>query len=143
MLLRFKVRLAHLPLNHHLRGGPIANKSESAREGSCPGSVCQVPSLASLSGAELGFRLTYQAHRFWPCPHCPHREGSKGALWGIRGRGISVLKNLFSQEQVGSSLTLCFYRTQLAHCEGVGFSLISLITFGKKKKSGSQAKRQL
>lgn len=136
MLLRFKVLLAHLHLNHHLRGEPIANKSESAREGSCPGSVC-------LSGAELGFRLTYQAHRFWPCPHCPHREGSKGALWGSRGRGISVLKNLFSQEQVGSSLTLCFYRIQLAHCEGVGFSLISLITFGKKKKSSSQAKRQL
>lgn len=49
MLLRFKDRLAHLPLNHSLSGGPIANKSESAREGSCPGSVCQVPSLASRS----------------------------------------------------------------------------------------------
>lgn len=35
MLLRFKVRLARLPLTHLLHGGPIANKSEFvAGEGS-------------------------------------------------------------------------------------------------------------
>lgn len=41
---------------------------------------------------------------------------------------------------MGSSLTLCFYRKQLARCRGVGFALISLKTFGGRKSQAPKPK---
>lgn len=97
MLLPSEVRRARLSFTHLLHGGPIAHKSAFVQE--------RVLFGFSLSGAELGFSSPTKHTDFGPfpllCLNCPHREDSKGALWGIRGGGISVLKNLFSQEQVG------------------------------------------